>query len=250
MTRIPHQPDHRRNAGLLGLFYLTAAASSIIAVALYAPVMGPGWLDAAPAGKVGTVLLGGLSDLLLVVTAIGTAAMLYPYLRPFGRHMALWYCSLRFMEAVFVGMGLLSSLVLISLSAQVHSGTIPAGGLQGLGAALQQAHRWVMVLGPNLMLGLNTLLYSILLLRSRLVPPFLARFGMLSALMVLAAGLLDMFGFVAPWSPAKGLIALPVGAYEISLALYLIVKGFDRGALARLDAAPLPPRAADAMMRT
>lgn len=46
-------------------------------------------------------------------------------------------------------------------------------------------------------------------------------------LAIFAAGILEMFGIVEPLSTAKGLIALPVGVYEMSLAVWLIVKGFN-----------------------
>ena len=52
--------------------------------------------------------------------------------------------------------------------------------------------------------------------------------------MVFIAGLLDMFGIVEPVSTVKGLIALPVGVYEMSLAVWLLAKGFHKQNLAKL----------------
>ena len=93
---------------------------------------------------------------------------------------------------------------------------------------LQSFHRWTLVLGPNLMLGINTMMYSYLFFRTGLVPKPLALFGMVTAVLVFIAGLLDMFGIIEPISTAKGLIALPLGVYEMSLAVWLIVKGFHK----------------------
>lgn len=78
------------------------------------------------------------------------------------------------------------------------------------------------------MLGVNTILYSYLLFRTRLVPRPLALFGMVTAVLVFTAGLLEMFGAIEPYSAAKGFLALPVGVYEMSLAAWLIVKGFSK----------------------
>lgn len=99
---------------------------------------------------------------------------------------------------------------------------------------LQAVHSWTSMLGPNLMLGLNTFMYSYLLLRTELAPKQLARFGMVTAIMVFIAGLLEMFGVIEPFSAAKGLLALPVGVYEMSLAVWFIVKGFNRKRLQHL----------------
>ena len=45
---------------------------------------------------------------------------------------------------------------------------------------------------------------------------------------VLIASLLDMFGIVEPNSTAKGIIALPVGVYEMSLAAGGNCEGFSQ----------------------
>ena len=82
------------------------------------------------------------------------------------------------------------------------------------------------MLGPNFMLGVNTILYSYLLFRTRLVQKPLTMFGMVTAVLVFTAGLLEMFGALEPYSAAKGFLALPVGVYEMCLAAFLIVKGF------------------------
>ncbi|WP_281378980.1 hypothetical protein [Paenibacillus endophyticus] len=57
---------------------------------------------------------------------------------------------------------------------------------------------------------------------------------MITAVLVFIAGLLEMFGMVEPLSAVKGIIALPVGIYELSLATWLIVKGFHKENLNKL----------------
>ena len=59
------------------------------------------------------ILLGVLNDLLLVVSAVGTAVMLFPYIRKWNEHLALGYLCFRFMEAVFIAIGLVSILGLL-----------------------------------------------------------------------------------------------------------------------------------------
>ena len=46
------------------------------------------------------------------------------------------------------------------------------------------------------------------------------------------------FGLYPQVSPLAGLAALPVATFEFSLGVWLIVKGFNRSALAALDASP------------
>ena len=46
------------------------------------------------------------------------------------------------------------------------------------------------------------------------------------------AGVLIIFGTISPLSSAQVALAVPIGVQEMVLAVWLIVKGFDRSALA------------------
>lgn len=225
----------RRNGLIIGVFYIAAAVASIIAVVLYEPVMSEQWYMSVADGFKKQVLLGLINDLMLVLTAVGTAVMLFPYLRRWNERIALGHLCFRFMEAVFIAIGMVSVAALLQLSIQYEGGSLASEeNLHAVGSMLQAVHRWTMMLGPNFMLGVNTALYSYLLFRTGLVPKPLALFGIITAVAVFIAGLLEMFGAVEPFSTAKGLIALPVGLYEMSLAGWLIVKGFNKQSLEKL----------------
>ena len=90
------------------------------------------------------------------------------------------------------------------------------------------------MLGPNLFLGLNTSLYSYLFFRTALVPQLLFGFGIVGAVLVFIAGIVEMFGIVEAMSSVKAIIALPVAVYEMILAVWLIAKGFNKRSLAQL----------------
>lgn len=71
----------RRNAIIIGIFYIVAAVTSVIAVISYEPVLSEQWYLSVANGFKTKVLLGVLNDLILVLTAVGTSVMLFPYLR-------------------------------------------------------------------------------------------------------------------------------------------------------------------------
>ena len=185
----------RRNGILVGIFYIVAAVSAVVAVLCYDSVLNDNWYLAVLDGKKTELLVGVLNDLFLIMAAVGTAIMLFPYLRRWNEHLALGYLCFRFMEVVFIAIGAVSILGLLQLSIHYEaSGLHNQGNLSDIGYLLQGVHRWTSMLGPNLMLGVNTLLYSYLLFRTRLVPRPLAMFGMVTAVLVFTAGLLEMFG--------------------------------------------------------
>ena len=69
----------RTHGILIGAFYIIAAVSSIVAVLLYQPVLADDWYLTVGNGQGQQILIGVLNDLLLVVSAIGTAVMFFPY---------------------------------------------------------------------------------------------------------------------------------------------------------------------------
>ncbi|MGD0031294.1 DUF4386 domain-containing protein [Paenibacillus illinoisensis] len=227
----------RRNGIIIGIFYIVAAVTSVIAVISYEPVLSEQWYLSVANGFKTKVLLGVLNDLILVLTAVGTSVMLFPYLRRWNEQLALGYLCFRFMEAVLIAVGVVSILGLVQLSIYYEGNSLASiENLKELGHMLQAFHRWTSMLGPNFMLGINTALYSYLLFRTRLVPRTLALSGIITATLVFIAGLLEMFGIIEPLSAVKGVIALPVGVYELSLSVWLIAKGFDKKNLKKLEA--------------
>ena len=208
----------RMNGILIGIFYFVAAVSAVIAVLLYQPILSEDWYRLAVNGSETAVLVGVMNDILLIVTAVGTAVMLFPYVRLWNEHSALAYLCFRFMEAVFIAIGVVSILGLLSLSTDYGAGHLAnEETYHHIGSVLQSFHAWTFILGPNLMLGLNTLLYSYLLYKTEIVPKRLAVFGMLTAVMVFLAGLLDLFDIIGSFSTIKGIIVMSSSLYSTKL---------------------------------
>ncbi len=69
-----------------------------------------------------------------------------------------------------------------------------------------------------------------MLFKSRLVPRFLSVWGIVGALMYMLAGYLVLFG-VEAMSPILIILSIPLALNEMVLAIWLIVKGFNKEAL-------------------
>jgi hypothetical protein len=72
----------------------------------------------------------------------------------------------------------------------------------------------------------NAVLLGSLLLRSRLVPRALPILGLIAAPLLVTSAVATLFGFWTQVSTASGLLTIPIGVWELSLGVYLIVKGF------------------------
>jgi hypothetical protein len=85
------------------------------------------------------------------------------------------------------------------------------------------------------MLGINTIMYSFIFYRSKLVPRFIAILGMSGATLVFIAALFELFGVFPQLSVWGAIMSLPVAANEMILAVWLIVKGINESALASMS---------------
>jgi hypothetical protein len=72
--------------------------------------------------------------------------------------------------------------------------------------------------------GINALLLGSLLYRSRLVPRIIPALGLIGAPLLIGTIIATLFGGLKLGSPE--LAALPVAAWELSLGVWLVVKGF------------------------
>ena len=72
--------------------------------------------------------------------------------------------------------------------------------------------------------AINALLLGSLLYRSRLVPRIIPVLGLIGAPLLICTVIATLFGGLKLGSPE--LAALPVAAWELSLGVWLVVKGF------------------------
>ena len=100
-----------------------------------------------------------------------------------------------------------------------------AESLLVVGQAHVAAYDWAFLLGPNVMAGLNALLLGTLMYKSGLVPRIIPAMGLVGAPLLLTVTIATMFGLTEHGSPWWAVVA-PIFFWELSLGLYLVVKGF------------------------
>ncbi|MEW9698573.1 DUF4386 domain-containing protein [Paenibacillus sp. SI8] len=229
--------SNKKAEKIVGVLFILAAITAIIGLILYNPILkGPDYLiKGSEHGN--QVILGALMELILVISAVGTATTMFPFLRKYNETIALWHVCFRFLEAVIITVGVISVLSLLTLSREfVAAGAPGTASFQVSGTLLKAVHDWTFLLGPNFMLGINTMMYSYIFYKSKLVPRFIPILGMTGAALVFICALLVMFGVIQQVSVLGAILALPVAANELILAVWLIVKGFNESALASLSA--------------
>ena len=222
--RIP-MSSTRKTALVAGIFYLITFIS-IPTLALYGPVKNHrDWILGS--GGHPAVLVGGFLEVIVALASIGTAVTLYPIVKLQNESVALGFVAARILEASMIFAGVVSLLSLVTLPQHLGAATgANAAALVTTAASHVAIYNWTFLLGQSFMPGINALLLGSLLYQSRLVPRIIPVIGLIGAPLLIGAVIATLFGGIEQGSAAAALFALPVAAWELSLGVWLIAKGF------------------------
>ena len=216
----------RKTALVAGIFYLITFIS-IPTLALYGPVKNHrDWILSS--GTNTGVLVGCLLEVIVALAGIGTAVTLYPVVKRQNEGVALGFVTARLLEGAMIFTGVLSLLSLVTLRHDLGGAAgVNAAALVTTGASHVAVYNWTMLLGQTLMPCINALLLGSLMYRSRLVPRIIPIVGLIGAPLLLAAVIAALFsGSIGHVSAFQAIATFPVAAWEFSLGVWLVVKGF------------------------
>jgi len=215
----------RRTARIAGVLYLLTFVS-IPTLALYNPVRENADFVLGAGSDTG-VLVAALSEVVVALAGIGTAIVLFPVAKRQSETAALGFVSARILEAGLIIVGVVSVLSLVTLRNDVAgtAGADPAS-LVTTGHTLLATYDWAFLLSQSLMPVFNALFLGYVMYRSGLVPRILPTIGLIGAPLLLASDLAIFFGVYDRTAPIAIVAALPIAVWELSLGVYLTVKGF------------------------
>ena len=237
-TTRPATDPMRQTAFLGGLLYVITFAASIPAAFYFlAPVLdNPDYVLGS--GSDARVITGGLLDVVTAIAGIGTAVVLFPVVRRQNRTLALGFVTSRLLEAAIIVVGVVSLLAIVTLRKDFAGAPgADTDSLSTTAASLVAVRDFTFHLGPGFMAAVNALLLGSLMYRSGLVPRVIPVMGLIGAPLLLAAKIATVYG-VNDDSTMWSLIALaPIFFWELSLGIYLVVRGFRPSAVAALPPA-------------
>ena len=218
----------RRTATIAGWLFIITFVTSIPAVFyFYDPVLNdPNYILGA--GVDTRVSFGAFLEILLAISGIGTAVVLYPIVKRQSQSVALGYVATRVVESTVIVVGIISILSIVTLRQDFAGATgADAATLVIAGKSLLALHSWTFLLGPALCAGLgNGLLLGYLMYRSGLVPRGMALIGLIGGPLAFASATAVLLGLYPQTSGISFVFTLPEIVWEASLGIYLVVKGF------------------------
>jgi hypothetical protein len=227
VTTRPVEADAARRLSLVaGIFFLLTFAHVAI-LFLYDDVLTNRDFILG-AGNDTPVRLGAIFDLGVGIFGIATGVIFFQVLRHQNRALALGYVAVRIFETMMITVGTLCLLAIVTLREDfAGSAGADAAQLSAIGSALVAVRDWTFFFGPGVCAGLgNGLLLGLLMYRSGLVPRNMALLGVIGGPVSLVGLVFVLFGVWEQAAEMQFFFTLGEIAWELSLSIYLIVKGF------------------------
>jgi hypothetical protein len=175
-----------------------------------------------------TLLIGAFLMLLNTVVDVGKGVLFFPILENHGRRTALVYLAAIVVQVVFLDLGVIFLLMLVPL-AQIaaDAGAASAAWAPGLGSLLTESNTIAYNVGQAT-LSFGGVFLCLLLFRTRLIPRVLAGLGVFGYVLHAAGSVSEIFGL-----PLSLFLLIPGALFEIGIAFWLIIKGFNSVAVAK-----------------
>ena len=219
---------YRKNAIIVGILFIIATVAAVLGkVVFYQPILdSPDYLTAISANG-NQVTTGAILALIAAFACAGIAIWLYPALKKYNAALALGSVGLRVIEGVLYVGSVIGLLSLLTLSQEyVKAGAQEASIFQASGSLLLAMREWAGQLAV-IAFTLGGMMYYTVFFQSKLIPRWLAGWGLIAVALSLTSALLSLFGQLVPFSPVSVVLNLPIGVQEMVLAVWLIVKGFN-----------------------
>ena len=221
--------NYRRIATFTGwLWIITFVASIPARLWFYAPVLDNEGNYVTGAGNDAQTLIaiGALLELLLIIANVGTAVVPYSIHKRVHEAGAVAYVTARLVECTFIAIGIVCMLAISTLRQAAPSGTDAA-----LGQGIFAVYEWSFRIGPGFFVGVgNGLILGYMMFKSGLVPRRMAMLGLIGGPLLCLAGILVIFDVIEASGPIQAVMTIPEALWELSLGIYLVVKGFRRDA--------------------
>ncbi len=208
-----------RIAGFTFLFYIAAGIASLV---LFGRATRGEEVAAKLAGiaqHASDVRITVVLDLLQCFSALVLAVTLYAITREQDSDLAMLALTCRVGEGVIGAIGIPSTLGLLWLATAAGASAPDTAAAHALGAFLLREN----VALTATFFAVGSTLFSYLLLRGRMIPIPLAWLGVVASVLLVVGLPLRLAGFLR--SPVTSLMWLPMLAFEVPLALWLLIKG-------------------------
>jgi len=219
--------DHiRRNTIIAGILIIAGMVAGFLSVA--PAVDSPEYLSSA-AENTNQVITGAIFQFIMSIAYLGFALALFPLIRNRYQGLALGFLSFRIVASVLVIIGTIILVSILALS-QEYLRLLPldSSNFEALGNLLKSTRDLINHVFMILVLCIANMLFYIHMIKTKLIPLWLSVLGLVGVLSAATASLLVLFGSVEIITSEYIILNIPTALQELILAIWLIIKGFDK----------------------
>jgi hypothetical protein len=217
---------YRTTAKIVGAMYLAGMVVGIGGIVLFQSILSaPDPLSAVAANGM-LLAIGAVLWLMAVVGDAAHGVLMFPVLKPHGERIAVGYLGFRILDAAFIAIMVLFILLQIPLGAEYLKAGADASYLQALSNVFMEGQLYAYNFGM-ITLGVASLMLCYTLYKAKLIPRFLAVWGLVGYAAILGGSVVEVMGF-----DLLSIHAIPGGLWEVFIGVWLIVKGFNPSAFA------------------
>ncbi len=216
-------PDSYRTTALtVGVLFLAGMVAYGGGNVLVQSILGaPDHLATMPANS----MLLAIGVLLMMLAAVWDAAhgiLMLPVLKRYSERIAIGYLGYRIVDAVFLAVGIVFLLLQIPLGREyLAAGAADRSYLQALSAVSIQGSLYAYEIAM-IFLGFAGLLLCYVFYQEKLVPRFVAIWGLVGYAIHVGGAVLQVVGF-----DLRLIHVIPGGLWELFIGVWLIAKGFN-----------------------
>jgi len=177
-------------------------------------------------GNASQINSGAFFQVLMTAAYVGMAVALYPILRKYNESLALGYVGSRLVAVAFNVIGVIILFLLLTLSQEfVKTGVPVSSHFQTIGELLRRGRDLVNHGAVILVLSMGGLMFYYSLYQTKLVPRWLAGWGLIGTAVAIVASFLFMFSSIDLLTSVY--MDFPLALQEMVFAVWLLVKGFN-----------------------
>ena len=224
---IPDATPRRTYARLIGALFIIGFLTYGTGFGLINSVITASDFPANISAVQTTLLIGAFLMLLNTVVDIGKGVLFFPILENHGKRTAFVYLAAIVVQVVFLDIGALFLLMLVPL-AQIAADAGPSSSAwaPGIASLLTESNTFAYNIGQAT-LSFGGVFLCLLLYRTRLIPQLLAGLGVLGYVMHAGGAISEIFGL-----QISLYLLIPGMIFEVGIAFWLIIKGFQPAAVA------------------
>jgi len=226
MTTKEGMNTYRTTAIVVGMIYLAGFVVGLVGTGLIQSILGaPDHLSTFSSHSM-MLAIGAILWLMAVAGDTAHGILLFPILKQHSERIALGYLTSRIIDAVFLAVYVLFILLQIPLGSEYLKAVVHnTFSLQALSTVSIQANLYAYNIGM-IALGLAGLMLNSLFYRAKLVPRWIAVWGLVGYAILVCGMVSEVMGS----GLASGVPELPGGLWEVFMGVWLIAKGFNASA--------------------